>query len=82
MGCMQSFCTFRKNLFDEQYEMLMASKPAPISLETIPLDPEDSDPPLFAIAKSDSDVVSDPENLTDEELNLYADQLSKNRNRV
>lgn len=79
MGCLQSFCSFRKNLFDEQYEMLMTSKPAPISLETIPLDPEDSDPPLFAIAKSDSDAVSDPETLTDEELNLYADQFLKNK---
>ena len=77
MGCASSLCTFRRSQFEEQYEMLVASKPAPISLEKISLDQSDSDPPLFTINNSDiDDAVSDPETLTDEELNLYAGSLN------
>ena len=77
MGCVSSFCSFRRSQFEEQYEMLVASKPAPISLEKISLDKSDSDPPLFMIANSDvDDAISDPETLTDDELNVYAGALT------
>ena len=77
MGCIQSLCQYRRGDFEEQYEMLVASKPAPISLEKIALDQSDSDPPLFLVNNSDvDDAVSDPESLTDEELNLYAKGLN------
>ena len=76
MGSCASICAFHRSQFDEQYEMLVASKPAPISLEKIAVDQSDSDPPLFTVENSDvDDAISDPETLTDEELNLYADGL-------
>jgi hypothetical protein len=76
MGSCCSFCSLRRIKYDEQYEMLVASKPAPISLEKITVDQSDSDPPLFTVENSDvDDAISDPETLTDEELNIYADGL-------
>lgn len=48
-------------------------------VETIPVDnKDDSDVPLFAPAAEidDDDVISDPETLTDAEINAYASNLS------
>ncbi len=70
----------RNYQFDEQYEMLVASKPAPIALEKVTADKSDSEPPLFDVANSDvDDAISGPETITDEELNLYADELNPKR---
>lgn len=63
---------------DSQYETLVTVKPPPITLDNLKEDEERMDVPLFAPAKSDDEdpAVSDPETLTDTELNLYASKLS------
>ena len=68
MGCFFSICPKSYDIFDEQYEMLVASKPAPISLEKIPIDQIEDDAPLFEEALSDNEIIS---NISDEEFNQY-----------
>ena len=63
-----------------QYESLVATKPAPIILAKVTEDADErmDGVPLFAPAKSDEEnPVSDPETLTDTELNLYASKLNE-----
>ena len=63
---------------DSQYETLVTVKPPPITLDSLQQD-EKMDVPLFAPAQSDDEegpAVSDPETLTDTELNLYASKLT------
>ena len=62
---------------ESQYESLVTVKPPPMTLDNLNEQEENMDVPLFAPAKSDGDepAVSDPETLTDDELNLYASKL-------
>jgi len=77
MGCFQSLCPRSRDLYDEQYEMLVASKPAPISLEKVSIDKSDSDVPLFEVADSDeNEAFSNPESVSDEEINQYSRELN------
>jgi len=78
MGCFLSLCRkgAKEDIFD-QYENLVVSKPAPISLESIRQDSsEDTDVPLFAPADSGSDGGAIPkvEEKSDEELDFQAPQ--------
>lgn len=61
-----------------QYESLVTVKPPPVTLDHLVEGQEKMEGvPLFAPAKSDGeDAVSDPETLTDTELNLYASKLN------
>ena len=65
------------NKIEEQYQSLVVTKPAPVSLAKVEIDSSESDVPLFAPVDSDEDqpAVSDQETLTDAEINLYARNL-------
>jgi len=71
MGCFSSICPKESNEKDASlYASLVVPKPAPISLESVDMVESGSDIPLFAT------VISDPETLTDEEINIYTSKLS------
>ena len=88
MGILLSCCSKKsteETLKDDgQYASLVVTKPPPISLQEIQNDEDDKmDIPLFATVDSDDDkppAVSDPETLTDQELNLYAEKLTGSDN--
>jgi hypothetical protein len=74
MGCCWSKADPTKD--DGQYESLMITKPPPITLAEIQGEGK-MNVPLFAeVSDGDNPVVSDPETLTDEELNRYGARLS------
>lgn len=82
MGICESCCSNDQDdpsKINDQYASLVIAKPSPITLEEIQNIPEDNmDVPMFPTVESDNDentVVSDPENLTDQELNIYAQKL-------
>lgn len=79
MGATVSLCCCNKEKMpiEEQYQSLVVTKPAPVSLAKVEIDSSESDVPLFAPVDSDQDepAVSDQETLTDTEINLYARNL-------
>ncbi|KAK8844940.1 hypothetical protein M9Y10_021113 [Tritrichomonas musculus] len=82
MGICSSCCDNipdESSKIDSQYASLVTVKPSPITLEEIQnISDEKMDVPMFATVESDEDenpAVSDPETLTDTELNLYAKKL-------
>ncbi|OHS96258.1 hypothetical protein TRFO_37589 [Tritrichomonas foetus] len=83
MGSLCSCCESKQEETlkdDGQYASLVVTKPPPITLAEIQnVNEEKMDVPLFATVESDDDeppAVSDPETLTDTELNLYAKKLT------
>jgi hypothetical protein len=61
---------------DSQYESLVLTKPPPITLRELQADSDDGmDRPLFARVQEDQPVGSDPESLTDQELNIFPSKL-------
>jgi hypothetical protein len=76
MGCCASAAQPAKG--DGQYESLMITKPPPITLAEIQSEGIGKmDVPLFAeVSDGEDPIVSDPETLTDEELNRYGSKLS------
>jgi hypothetical protein len=61
---------------DSQYESLVLTKPPPITLRELQADSDERmDVPLFARVQEDQPVGSDPESLTDQELNIYTSKL-------
>lgn len=80
MGCCGSVNETADLAVGSQYESLVVSKPAPIALEEVEAESSDTDVPLFAAISSDDDqLVGEPETLTDDELNAYAERLTKPR---
>jgi hypothetical protein len=81
MGVCGSCCNRNEEPFggDSQYESLVLTKPPPITLYDIKAEADDKmdGVPLFAPAKEDDGwpVGSDPDSLTDQELNIYAAKL-------
>ena len=82
MGICESCCTNAQEdttKIDDQYASLVTVKPSPITLEEIEnLSDDKMDVPPFATVESDEDenpAVSDPETLTDQELNIYSKNL-------
>lgn len=69
-------CSIRLPEQNDFYANLHVPKANPI--DVIPVEQRsDSDVPLFApAAEVDSDIISDPETLTDAEINAYASKLS------
>jgi hypothetical protein len=81
MGFCQSLCArgVQKDI-NAQYQMLVLTKPTPISLESIRLSgSEGSDSPLFPeISSSDEDgMIPVGSKLTTEEIRLYPDRNSE-----
>lgn len=81
MGCVFSLCNNNvQNDLEDQYKTLVVTKPAPIILSPVRQnDDSDTDVPLFQQVSSDSDdrPIENPRSATDEEINLYAESLSK-----
>ena len=73
MGSCGSFCMSKDE--NEQYEVLVVSKPIPVSLNDIQIDSDDSEILFFPIQSDDEAVISDPETLTDTEINVYSKGL-------
>jgi hypothetical protein len=77
MGC----CASRREEAvrnDGQYESLVLTKPPPITLRELRADSDDGmDMPVFPPAQEDEPVGSDPDSLTDQELNIYTSKLSQ-----
>ena len=74
---MGNCCSIRFPQENDFYANLHVPKANPIDI--VPIDSKsDSDIPLFAPAAEvdDNDVISDPETLTDAEINAYASKLS------
>ena len=64
----------------DQFQSLVVGnniKPAPINIEKIDLDNSDSPVPLFETVPSEGEenVIANPETLSDDELNLYAQKI-------
>lgn len=83
MGIFESCCSNVQedtSKIDDQYASLVTVKPSPITLEEIQNESDDKmDVPIFATVESDDEnpPVSDPETLTDQELNIYAKKLNE-----
>lgn len=80
MGCLSSICKNNvQNDLEDQYQTLVITKPAPVILNPIHQDMDtDTDIPLFnQVSSGDEAAIPNPESFSDEELNLYAESLSK-----
>ncbi|KAK8867037.1 hypothetical protein M9Y10_010006 [Tritrichomonas musculus] len=80
MGCLSSICKNNvQNDLEDQYQTLVITKPPPVILNTIHQDIDaESDVPLFdQVSSGDEPIIPNPESISDEEFNLYAESLNK-----
>lgn len=80
MGCLSSICKNNvQNDLEDQYQTLVVTKPAPVVLSPIHQDINyESDVPLFdQVSSGDEAAIPNPESISDEEFNLYAESLNK-----